>query len=253
MVYNFNKLLLLLSFDKIISKGISNNLLSNQLQIQCRGTETTEATTEETSSSTAGGRTTPPQTTPSTSTPQIAVEFPVYGAPVAPASNKPQIAVEFPEFAPQSPQTSNKPQIAVEFPEFAPQTLPSSDKPQIAVEFPEFSPQSPQTSNKPQIAVEFPEFATPATSTNRYIDDTYFPVTPAAPKSGAEFPVAERFPTKPTFCSRSFVLSSDPVRISSPNFPSQYLDNEFCEYELEVSRPNSCFVKINFLSFLLKR
>ena len=213
MVYNFNKSILLLSFDKIISKGISNNLLSNQLQIQCRGTETTEATTEETSSSTAGGRTTPPQTTPSTSTPQIAVEFPVYGAPVVPASNKPQIAVEFPEFAPQSPQTSNK----------------------------------------PQIAVEFPEFATPATSTNRYIDDTYFPVTPAAPKSGAEFPVADRFPTKPTFCSRSFVLSSDPVRISSPNFPSQYLDNEFCEYELEVSRPNSCFVKINFLSFLLKR
>jgi len=158
--------------------------------------------------------------------------------------------VEFPEFAPQSPQTTNKPQIAVEFPEFAPQTLPSSDKPQIAVEFPEFAPESPQNTNKPQIAVEFPEFATPATSTIPYIEDTYFPVTPAAQKSVSEF---DRFPTKPTFCSRSFVLSSEPIRISSPNFPNQYLDDEFCEYELEISRPNSCFVKINFLSFVLKR
>jgi hypothetical protein len=114
----------------------------------------------------------------------------------------------------------------------------------------------------PQIAVEFPVFnpASPTSTTPSYIEDTYYPavITPA-PKSDDEFPdssnfpgVVDRHPTKPSFCDRTLTLS-EPVRISSPNFPNKYLDNESCNYFLQVTQNNICFVKINFLSFVLRR
>ena len=217
-----------------------------------------------------GGRTTPSTTTRRTTTtddfpayntpPQIAQEFPVYDTP-------PQVAQEFPIFntppqiAQELPAYITPPQIAQEFPIF-------NTPPLIAEEFPfidappQIAQEFPFVNTPPQIAQEFPYFNTalPTSTTPRYIEDTYYPaaVTPA-PKSDEEFPnssnfpaVVDRFPTKPSLCDRTLSLS-EPVRISSPNFPSEYLDNESCNYFLQVTLNNICFVRINFISFVLRR
>ena len=100
---------------------------NTKLQVQCRGTETTESTLDEPS----GGRTTQrptPTTTPGDfpaySTPKIAQEFPI--------SAPPKVADEFPVYV--------RPEIADEFPVSIP--------PKVADEFPVYS--------RPEIANEFP-------------------------------------------------------------------------------------------------
>jgi hypothetical protein len=107
-----------------------------------------------------------------------------------------------------------------------------TDRPIIAQEFPVSKPEVAQEFpvSKPEVAQEFPV---------------------SKPEVAQEFPV-QRNPSRPPICSQTFNLSR-PSRITSPNFPGRYLDNEFCQFRFETSRNDICFVKLDFITFVLRR
>ena len=81
----------------------------------------------------------------------------------------------------------------------------------------------------------------PSYSGNERKPDHYNPFLPA--------PTQPPF-RKPTFCSRSFNFYLDtPIQITSPNFPSDYQNDERCIYTLLFDRTDVCYISVDFRSF----
>ena len=63
-------------------------------------------------------------------------------------------------------------------------------------------------------------------------------------------PFIPSFPTsRPRFCSRSYIMDNFGIRIESPAFPKEYLDNEDCSYFIRLTHSDICFLQVDFTKF----
>lgn len=127
-------------------------------------------------------------------------------------------------------------------------TFPTSRPPLETTQNPFF------TSSKPSFSsTDDPYFTTPESNPN----PGYFPPIPTYRPPLIQitptYPPGQQRPTgKPTFCSRTFLVDS-PIRITSPHYPRRYLDDETCEYRVQFSRSDICFLRVTYVSFSLEK
>ena len=85
-----------------------------------------------------------------------------------------------------------------------------------------------------------PDYTLPSYSGNDRKPNHYNPFLPA--------PTLPPF-KKPTFCSRFYRFTNLPIQINSPNYPSDYLNDERCIYTLLFDRTDVCYISVDFRSF----
>ncbi|XP_059084293.1 uncharacterized protein LOC131881452 isoform X2 [Tigriopus californicus] len=189
--------------------------------------------------------------------------------PIPPSSESP--ARTTPSFN-NDDTSSARPDFSTSRPNFSTSTASSTNRPPFVstttpnpffTTFPTLPPsfgttQNPFfTSSRPSFSsTEHPYFTTPKPNPN----PGYFPpipsyrppvvqITPTFPPGGARPTFATG---KPTFCSRTFVVNN-PIRITSPHYPRRYLNEETCEYRVQFTRSDICFLKVNYLNFSLEK
>ena len=68
------------------------------------------------------------------------------------------------------------------------------------------------------------------------------------PSYGNPFLPEPNRPSRPKYCSRSYFLSH-PIRLTSPNYPKEYLNDDNCLYFLHFDRSDICYISITFNRF----
>ena len=70
------------------------------------------------------------------------------------------------------------------------------------------------------------------------------------PEFTSSNPFIPSLPTsRPTFCSRSYIMDNFGIRIESPSFPKEYLNNEDCSYFIQLTHSDICFLQVDFTKF----
>ena len=77
----------------------------------------------------------------------------------------------------------------------------------------------------------------PTTTTSEYL-----------PSYGNPFLPKPNRPSRPKYCSRTYFLSH-PIRLTSPNYPKEYLNDENCSYFLHFDRSDICYISMTFNRF----